>query len=73
MRTRTAEDGVCASTRRSSQSLGMRLADGRSGRRVSTDVSAVATVGFNERDVAVVQARTDGFVERVYAHAPAAT
>ena len=30
----------------------------------------MATVGFNERDVAIVQARTGGFVERVYARAP---
>ena len=34
----------------------------------SLDVSGV--LGFNERDVAVIQARTAGFVERVYAHAP---
>ena len=34
----------------------------------SLDVTGV--LGFNERDVAVIQARTTGFVERVYAHAP---
>lgn len=34
----------------------------------SLDVTGV--LGFNERDVAVLQARTTGFVERVYAHAP---
>ena len=34
----------------------------------SLDVTGV--LGFNERDVAVIQARTAGFVERVYAHAP---
>jgi len=50
-------------------SLGVRLATAQR-QRISTAVSAVATVGFNERDVAVVQARTDGFVERVYARAP---
>jgi Cu(I)/Ag(I) efflux system membrane fusion protein len=33
-------------------------------------VDAVATVQFNDRDVAVVQARSGGFVERVYARAP---
>jgi Cu(I)/Ag(I) efflux system membrane fusion protein len=37
---------------------------------MSTDATAVATVAFNDRDVAVVQARTGGFVERVYARAP---
>lgn len=34
----------------------------------SLDVSGI--LAFNERDVAVIQARTPGFVERVYAHAP---
>jgi len=51
------------------QNLGMRLATVER-QTVSTGVSAVATVGFNERDVAIVQARTGGFVERVYARAP---
>ncbi len=51
------------------QSLGMRLATVER-QTMSTGVSAVATVGFNERDVAIVQARTGGFVERVYARAP---
>jgi Cu(I)/Ag(I) efflux system membrane fusion protein len=51
------------------QNLGMRLATVER-QAVSTGVSAVATVGFNERDVAIVQARTGGFVERVYARAP---
>ena len=37
---------------------------------MATEVNAVATVGFNDRDVAVVQARAGGFVERVYARAP---
>jgi len=33
-------------------------------------VEAVGTLGFNQRDVAVVQARSAGFVTRVYARAP---
>jgi Cu(I)/Ag(I) efflux system membrane fusion protein len=33
-------------------------------------VEAVGVLSFNERDVAVVQARSGGFVERVYARAP---
>jgi Cu(I)/Ag(I) efflux system membrane fusion protein len=51
------------------QNLGMRTA---SVERVpmSTDTTAVATVAFNDRDVALVQSRTGGFVERVYARAP---
>ena len=53
----------------SSQSLGMRLA--RVERRaLAPAVEAVGTVQLSERDVSIVQARTAGFVERVYAHAP---
>lgn len=51
------------------QNLGIRVGTVEQ-HRVSTDVTAVATVGFNERDVAIVQARAGGFVERVYARAP---
>ncbi len=65
----TDGDGVVRIDPAATQSLGVRLGTAQR-QRVSIDVSAVATVGFNERDVAVVQARTDGFVERVYAHAP---
>ena len=51
------------------QNLGMRVAAvSRSVFQTSLDVSAI--VAFNERDVAVIQARTPGFVERVYALAP---
>ena len=38
--------------------------------RLGTTVQAPATVVFNERDVAIVQARAAGYVERVYARAP---
>jgi Cu(I)/Ag(I) efflux system membrane fusion protein len=51
------------------QNLGMRLVTVKSGPLAAT-VEAVGMVGFNERDVAVVQARSGGFVERVYARAP---
>jgi membrane fusion protein, copper/silver efflux system len=51
------------------QRLGMRLATVER-QTMYTGVNAVATVGFNERDVAIVQSRTGGFVERVYARAP---
>ncbi|MGY2337799.1 efflux RND transporter periplasmic adaptor subunit [Pseudomonas sp. SDO5532_S415] len=51
------------------QNLGLRFATVTRGIFDSSlDVSGV--LGFNERDVAVIQARTSGFVERVYAHAP---
>lgn len=34
------------------------------------DLSATAIIGYNERDIAVVQSRADGFVQRVYNRAP---
>lgn len=51
------------------QSLGARFATVRPG-TLEGDVVATAVVEFNERDVAVVQARAAGFVERVYNRAP---
>lgn len=51
------------------QNLGVRVATVESGKLAST-IEAVASVAFNERDVAIIQARTGGFVERVYARAP---
>ncbi|WP_237883390.1 efflux RND transporter periplasmic adaptor subunit [Pseudomonas sp. PGPR40] len=51
------------------QNLGLRFATvTRSVFESSLEVTGV--LAFNERDVAVIQARTPGFVERVYAHAP---
>ena len=51
------------------QNLGLRLASVTRGvLESSLDVTGILT--FNEREVAVIQARTAGFVERVYAHAP---
>lgn len=51
------------------QNLGLRTAAVVRGRFSSSlDVTGVLT--FNERDVAVIQTRTSGFVERVYARAP---
>lgn len=51
------------------QNLGVRLARVTRGTLAST-LDAVGVLVFNERDVAVVQARAAGFVERVYARAP---
>jgi len=51
------------------QRLGLRLA--RVTREtVASGIDAVGTLGFNERDVVIVQTRSAGFVERVYARAP---
>ncbi|MNF65069.1 Cation efflux system protein CusB precursor [compost metagenome] len=51
------------------QNLGLRLATVSRGVFESI-LNVTGVLAFNERDVAVIQARTPGFVERVYAHAP---
>lgn len=51
------------------QNLGVRYATVEHGQLPSA-VAAPASVVFNERDVAIVQTRAAGFVERVYARAP---
>lgn len=51
------------------QALGLRLASVER-RAVNAVVEMVGSVQLNERDVSIVQARTAGFVERVYARAP---
>ncbi|WP_084385082.1 efflux RND transporter periplasmic adaptor subunit [Novosphingobium naphthalenivorans] len=52
-----------------SQSLGMRTAMARMG-TLSSAISATGVIAFNERDVAIVQPRAGGFVQRTYARAP---
>lgn len=51
------------------QNLGVRFATVRRG-RLGDDLTATAVIDFNQRDVAVVQARAAGFVQRVYGRAP---
>ena len=51
------------------QSLGLRVSTAEK-RVLQAAVDAVGTVGLNERDVSIVQARANGFVERVHARAP---
>ena len=51
------------------QSLGVRLASVQRG-DFATSLDATAVLDFNQRDVAIVQARAAGFVQRVYARAP---
>lgn len=51
------------------QNLGMRLASVTRG-ALASSVEASGVLGYNEREVAVIQARAPGFVERVYALAP---
>lgn len=59
--------GLAVSTQ-AQQALGLRLATVER-RAVAASADVVGTVQLNERDVSIVQARTAGFVERVYARA----
>jgi Cu(I)/Ag(I) efflux system membrane fusion protein len=54
---------------RLSQTLGIRLVKVES-RDISQSIDVPGTVLFNGHETAIVQARTAGFVARVYAHAP---
>ena len=60
--------GLAVSTQ-AQQALGLRLVTVET-RAIGAVVEAVGTVQLNERDISIVQARTAGFVERVYARAP---
>ena len=62
------ESSVAISSR-VQQNLGVRTAEVTRGTLTST-VEAVGSVAYNERDVAVVQARSNGFVERLFVRAP---
>ena len=68
-----ADDGGDAATVKIdpgvAQNLGVRLATVTRA-TLDTDVMATGIVDFNERDIAIVQARTGGFVERVASLAP---
>jgi Cu(I)/Ag(I) efflux system membrane fusion protein len=66
----TAENGATLGvSTQAQQALGVRLAEVTL-RPVGAAVELPATVQLNERDIAIVQARTAGFVERVHARAP---
>ena len=54
---------------RLTQNLGLRLSSVTRG-PLADSLEVVGVLAFNERDVAVLQARAAGFVERVYARAP---
>jgi Cu(I)/Ag(I) efflux system membrane fusion protein len=63
-----AAGGVTIDPRRT-QNLGLRTAVARTG-TLDSSVVASGAIAFNERDVAIVQARAAGFVQRVYGRAP---
>jgi Cu(I)/Ag(I) efflux system membrane fusion protein len=62
-------EGAVAISPRMQQNLGVRTAEVKSGSLAST-VEAVGSVAYNERDIAVVQARSNGFLERLHVRAP---
>lgn len=51
------------------QNIGMRFATVTRG-SYTPEIAAVGSLTYNERDVAIIQTRTNGYVERVYARAP---
>ncbi len=51
------------------QNLGVRTAEVKRG-TLARRIEVVGSVAFNERDVALVQARSNGFLERLYVRAP---
>ncbi|MBC7452598.1 MAG: efflux RND transporter periplasmic adaptor subunit [Massilia sp.] len=63
------DDGKVSISARVQQNLGMRTAEVMKG-PMSAPFDAVGSVAYNERDVALVQARSNGFVERLYVRAP---
>jgi Cu(I)/Ag(I) efflux system membrane fusion protein len=65
----SGDDGKVSISPRVQQNLGIRTAQAT--RTVlAPAVEAVGSVAYNERDVAVVQARSNGFVERLFVRAP---
>jgi Cu(I)/Ag(I) efflux system membrane fusion protein len=65
----SGDEGRVSISPRVQQNLGIRTAQVTSGKLASA-VEAVGSVAYNERDVALVQARSNGFVERLFVRAP---
>ena len=51
------------------QSLGLRTAEARRG-TLDGGLTATGTIGYNDREVAIIQPRASGFVQRTYNRAP---
>jgi membrane fusion protein, copper/silver efflux system len=69
-----AEDGnadgnAVSISPRVQQNLGVRTAEVKRG-TLEQAVEAIGSVAYNDRDVAVVQARSNGFLERLFVRAP---
>ena len=63
------DDGAVSISPRVQQNLGIRVAEVKRGTLASA-LEAIGNVAYNERDVALVQARSNGFVERLFVRAP---
>lgn len=63
-----SDDGSVSISPRIQQNLGIRTAEVTKG-SLAPVVEAVGSVAYNERDVALVQARSNGFVERLHVRA----
>ena len=63
-----SDQGSVSVSARVQQNLGVRTAEVVEG-KLTSQLSAVGNIAFNERDQAVVQARATGFVERLYVRA----
>ena len=63
------DEGTVMISPRIQQNLGVRTAAVTLG-TMTPVVEAVGSVAYNERDVALVQARSNGFVEKLYVRAP---
>lgn len=63
------DEGKVTISPRLQQNLGLRTAEVTKG-ALKAAVEAVGSVAYNERDVALVQARTNGYVERLHVRAP---
>jgi len=64
----TAKPGVTVDPS-AMQSLGIRLATATTGTLAGT-LDVTGAIDFNQRDIAIVQARAAGFIQRVYGRAP---
>ncbi|MQA37056.1 efflux RND transporter periplasmic adaptor subunit [Rugamonas aquatica] len=62
------DDGSVTVNPRVQQNLGVRTAIVTAG-RLPSGIVAVGSVAYNDRDVALVQARSNGFIERLYVRA----
>ncbi len=64
-----SDEATVSISPRVQQNLGVRTVEVKQG-TITATVEAVGSVAYNERDVAVVQARASGFLERLYVRAP---